>query len=445
MSISVVNTTLIALVIVCSVFALLVAFRYVSQSDPFSFLVLFSIPLVFLLVIRPLAFVFLEDFDGPYLNYRPGIDRFVLATIALNALAYVLVIIGYAQGVKRPRDLERGRISHILTGRIRFAAWVLFATGFVGWLFLMQQGGGLLVVLRSLALRNTLFLVDGGYWLLTFTKSLIMIGTILLACTSFVAGRVFRGWAISILGFLLILGFGGRGAAMSLLIGAMISYHYAYRRIRLRWLALAGIILLPVLLILGELRLALTGNDQVTHSVEINAESLSSNFVRLSYLHRAFDYNVLFLQKHWEDGLSYFGEYPHGLTALIPRSIYPDKADLLGSRLASSLYGIEDYGISPSFTVGIVSTWGILSLPFFALLLGYCGARFWSYFAFGARGDPRKLVVYSLFWPIFASFFFDLASTVLSLAPILIVLFLAELFLQIGRTASGPEKLPLAG
>ena len=423
-------TILIAVLILISMFAMLVAFRYVASADPFSFIVLFSAPVVFLLVIRPFVYVYIEGFDGWYSSYRPRIDAYVLVTMAVNTLAYLLFVIGYAAGVKGQPPTRQEGTNSVPLKRINGAARFLLLLGLLGWVFLMQQGGGVLVVLNSLALRNTLFLVDGGFWLLTFTKTLITVGSLALACGYFSSGSPFKGWFVSIFGFLLILSFGGRGAAISVLIGGMICYHYIFRRLRVRWLVLMAVALLPAMLVLGELRLTLTGDGQAGIGASDNPIDLERTIVRFSYLHRAFDYNVLFLRKYWEDGLSYFGEYPHGLTAAVPRSLYPEKADLLGSRLAYSLYGIEDYGISPSFSVGIVSTWGLLSLPFVALLMGYAGARFWRCFANGARGDPRRLVVYCTVWPVFPWFFYDLAGIVLSVTPILLVVLAMEVIVQ---------------
>ena len=226
----------IGALILASIATLALGFRFVARSDPFSFLFLTSIPIVFLLVIRPIAFVFFEDFDGRYVPERPGIRLFVVVTLAINFFAYLLLVLGYSAGM-RGEKLEGTRPAYLTsqsdrTQRTKLIGATLFALAVMAWFYLVRETGGLRLVLSSLADRNDLFSVAGGLWFLEITKALISVSAILSACVFFAEGKRLKGAICILAGCLLILSFGGRGAMLSILAGGMVGYNYLCKRIK---------------------------------------------------------------------------------------------------------------------------------------------------------------------------------------------------------------------
>jgi hypothetical protein len=322
--------------------------------------------------------------------------------------------------------------------RLKWLAAGLLLVGLGLWFFLMRYAGGLATVLVSLALRRELFVVGGSYFVLVVAKAFISVGVLVLCCVFFITGRRISGWLIAVSGFVVMLTFGGRGAAVAVLLGAGMCYHYLVRRFSLRALILATMLGLPLLMILGELRQSLAGGEM--NLTVLESALIGDRLLALSYVFITFDVNVTFMERFVEDHLSFLGQYPLGITALLPREVYPDKANLLGSELAEQLYGIDNYGLSPSFTVGIMWYWGAFGLPFGAFLIGYVGAKFWRYCAVESKGRPLRLVAYASLWPVVPWLFFDFAGLLLTALPVLTVLLALRLLSRVRFKMNLPAR-----
>ncbi|WP_133406246.1 O-antigen polysaccharide polymerase Wzy [Parashewanella tropica] len=410
------------------IFLSLYAFSYLflEKADVFSYFNLLNIGFFFYLFIRPVALVYINDFNSPYTYFIEDSESYMFLTYILALCSYLFVMLGYATFKKKLKfnfnNFDSVGYKKSEDNSFSLTAKIFILFGVITQCYLIFQAGGLYKVLSSLSLRNELFISDGSFFLVSLAKSFLIIGGFYLITFYFIEKRIKSAWFVILFLFLFSASFGGRGFSFSFILGGLILSHYIYKKIKLKRLFLIFLITVPFLGAVGQFRDSLNGTDEISSS-SIN-ESIKDKLLIASKINRGFDYDTAFLYSYLNKDLSYAGKYILGISTIIPRSVYPNKSNIVASDLALDLYGIQNYAITPTLLSSVTAFWGLEFVPLFAFFSGFFGAIFWYLFVYKSSSNRYKISIYVIFWPYISVFFMDLASFLQGTILLISLLFL---------------------
>ena len=423
------------------------AYKIISKSDPFTFLSLLSIRLIFDFILRPFTFIFLEKYSPGISGINRGLidsidaPMYSLITIILNDLSFLFVLIGAFVYLKN-KNIGTGEIKKSFSNEnsYLFVGIFIFFIGFLNWYWVIQSSGGLVNTLISLGTgRQNLFKISGSTIPFEIAKTFLSAGIFLMSSYFFTKKRLVLAWITIVALFILLLAFGGRGLAFAAIISGLIAQNYFYNRINLKVLFVLFLIAIPALTFLSDIRRLLDGETKI-ESLEVSSvfeiSSAKQAIIEFSYVSSAFDYDMGFHYSVLENNKDYFlGQYPLGITMLLPRSIFPNKGNTLANKFSEKLFcdgeaGCKlDVGISPSIVSASTAYWGYISIPLISFIIGYVGMFFWRY-TVHQIATPISIMVYALGYPYAVTLFLDLGAFLLAATPILLVFLVSYILLK---------------
>ncbi len=424
---------------------LFVGYKIISRSDPFTFLSLISIRLIFDYVLRPFTFVFIEDYVPGVSGINRGLIHqadapfYALMTIILNDLVFLFVLLGAYVFIKN-KEISEKNTKEEPKNIYLIIGIVVFVIGLINWFWVIQAYGGLLNVLVSLGTgRQNLFSIGGSKIPLELAKNFLAGGIFLMTSVFFFKRKVVLAWLLIALLFFLLLSFGGRGIAVAAIISGLIAHNYFYRKINLKFLIILFIISIPLLTGLRDVRRLLDGETEIGDIDFSNINNITSyeqRFIEISYVSSAFDYDMGFHYSFFENRKDYFlGEYILGLGMVLPRSFFPDKGSTLANKLAQKQWCdgkagcLMDVGISPSMVTSTAAYWSYLFIPFIGFFIGYFGMYFW-YKTVHEIGSPISIMSFALGYPYAMTLFQDLGAFLLAFLPIFLVVIFSYVLIK---------------
>ncbi|PHR54416.1 MAG: hypothetical protein COA47_15545 [Robiginitomaculum sp.] len=247
--------------------------------------------------------------------------------------------------------------------------------------------------MNNIANRNEIFSVNGSSLVFVFLKNIYFFSSLYLLLSLRENGNKIYLIFLVLIPATLIL-FGGRALIITFFLLFFYYVESHFKKISSYKILFVSFLCLPLLLIGGFIRNSAKGTLDVSEQSDKITSLIGSDFIiELSYLKREFDFDyIVFSELLDKEPFKYLFDYFNGVTWLLPRSLYEDKAGILGSYLAEDLFGIKDYAISYSYVSTGLLHWLFL-FPFIAIFIG-CLLRFFENKLFTKTDSLIKKVLF---------------------------------------------------
>lgn len=385
-------TSLIYLLWVVGLFVFFVPFMLEYKNiNPFSPLIIISVTEVFSLM-QPIYFI-LNDWRGAWVQFETIDMKYVL----LQFLVFFIIgkIVFY---IFYYRSLS-SRVSSNAFARLFWIkeSWRLvlltFIVGFIFYLVLMQQNGGVFAYLNSLHARRQMN--EGNGWLMLFIYLMLISGWVSI-CLKKSKTPTFIDVLINSVIFLILLSLGGRGLAFKYLLIAMFIYNYRRAQISAPLLAIIFVVGFFSASAIQDFRSATaTGGAVAGIDAVINGSRTEDAINDTQELERTL---IVLQAVPDQQEYTYFSTYSSLLTSLIPRKLYPEKPGLSEAAVYAHLFTGDTSGLIGVYPAGNIGDFymqaGILGIIIMFAMQGFVCA--WAFSLIRENKNVGTLLLYAV-------------------------------------------------